>query len=188
MRNVEWKPLEFSFRIPIPHSAIHEGAVTPHSKSNQRQSPMRKYVKYAILIVFVFLIAAQFIRPVLTNPPVNPAMTFESAAHARPETLAVVKRACIDCHSNETVWPWYSHVAPASWLVADDVKEGRSHLNFSEWGFYSPEMSKLRLKEACSEVRKGDMPPLQYKLIHGAARLSPADVEAICNPFPTAAY
>ena len=63
-----------------------------------------------------------------TNPPV-----VQEPSWNRPETRAIVKRACFDCHSNETVWPWYSNVAPVSWLIYRDVAEGRQHLNFSEW-------------------------------------------------------
>ena len=140
----------------------------------------RKWFKYSIAILAV-LLAAQFVQPERTNPPVNPASTFEATARPSPELAAIVKRACSDCHSHETKWPWYSKVAPISWLVADDVKEGREHLNLSEWAFYGPEMSRLKLKQACSEVRRGDMPLFQYRLVHSEARLSAADIDVICG-------
>jgi hypothetical protein len=94
---------------------------------------------------------------------------------------ALVRRACHDCHSNNTVWPWYSRIAPVSWLIADDVKGGRAHLNFSEWSYYGPEMSMLKLKQACTEVKAGDMPLWQYKLLHSQARLSQTDIEKLCS-------
>ncbi len=145
---------------------------------------MRKVLRYGIAVLAVLLVAIQFLQIERSNPPVNPASTFEAVAKPSPELATVVNRACRDCHSNHTTWPWYSKVAPVSWLVADDVKEGRAHLNFSEWGNYSPEVSKLKLKEACSEVRRGDMPLWQYRLVHPQARLTEADVKTICGAAP----
>ncbi len=142
---------------------------------------MRKVIKYGIAVVAVLLVVIQFFQPERTNPPVNPASTFEAVAKPGPGLAGVVNRACRDCHSNETTWPWYSKIAPVSWLVADDVKEARAHLNFSEWGYYSPEMSRLKLKEACTEVKGGDMPLWIYRLVHAQARLTDADVQAICS-------
>jgi hypothetical protein len=142
---------------------------------------MRKLFKYLLIAVVIFLAAAQFLQPDRTNPPINPASTFEVVAHPRPEAASILKRACYDCHSNVTVWPWYSKVAPVSWLVASDVKAGRSHLNFSEWGFLSPEMAQRRLLNACDEVKGGDMPLWQYRLIHSEAKLSEQDIATLCS-------
>jgi hypothetical protein len=140
-----------------------------------------KVVKYSGLVVVLLCIAIQFIQPNRINPPSNPASSFEAVANPGPEVAAIVRRSCYDCHSNNTIWPWYSHIAPVSWLVADDVKEGRTHLNFSEWGFYSPEISKTRLKEMCNEVKSGGMPLRMYTIIHSNASLSPEDVKSICG-------
>jgi hypothetical protein len=142
---------------------------------------LRKLLKYSAAILVLVLIVIQFIQPDRSNPPVNSASTFEAAAKPSPELTSVLRKACYDCHSHETTWPWYSRVAPVSWLVAHDVKEGREHLNFSEWGMYGPDMSQLKLKQACSEVKRGEMPLMQYKLIHAEARLSQADVDTICG-------
>ncbi len=139
----------------------------------------QKLVRYTFYSTIAALLLIQFIQPDRTNPPVNPSATFEVVA--RPEVSAIVKRSCGDCHSNDTVWPWYSRVAPVSWLVADDVKEGRAHLNFSEWSNYGPEMAMAKLKQACTEVREGGMPLWQYRLMHRDAQLTPADVAAICS-------
>jgi hypothetical protein len=142
---------------------------------------MRKPLKYALVAVVVFLAGAQFIQPERPDPPTNPADTFEAVAKPSPEVAAVVRRGCYDCHSNGTVWPWYSRVAPVSWLVADDVKEGRAHLNFSEWNLYSPEMAHRKLQAACRLAKKGDMPLGQYRLRHPQARLSEQDINALCS-------
>ena len=99
-----------------------------------------------------------------SNPPVMEEPTWDS-----PQTRAIVKRACFDCHSNETVWPWYSNIAPASWLVYRDVSEGREHLNFSEWDLHPsvPEgggegEEHQHGPEVIREVLEtGEMPPVQ---------------------------
>jgi hypothetical protein len=142
---------------------------------------LRKMAKYGVAGVVVLLLAVQFVQPDRTNPPANPDASFAAVAKPAPEVAAILQRACANCHSNETTWPWYSRVAPASWLVASDVKEGRAHMNLSEWNFLSPEASRLKLKAACKEVKDGEMPLWQYRLIHSEARLTPADVEQICS-------
>ena len=140
----------------------------------------RKKARYIIVGIVLLLIAIQFVQPDRTNPPANPAGGFQEVAKTVPDAAAILKRACADCHSNETTWPWYSRIAPVSWLVADDVKEGRAHLNFSEWSFLSPEASAIKVREICREVKSGDMPLWQYKIMHPEARLTPAEVERIC--------
>lgn len=140
----------------------------------------RKLIKYAVS-AGVLLAGIQFLQPDRTNPPSDPAAHFEAVAKPSKETSAVVRRACGDCHSNETVWPWYSRIAPVSWMIADDVKEGRAHLNISEWNRLSPEMSQKRMQQMCSEAKEGGMPLFAYKLMHPAAKLDAADVSAICS-------
>lgn len=142
---------------------------------------MRRVFKYLAIAAVVFLIAAQFARPDRTNPPINPALTFETVAHPSPEMASILKRACYDCHSHGTVWPWYSQVAPASWLLADDVKEGREHLNFSEWGLLRPQTVEDKLQDVCKEVKEGEMPLWQYLLIHRESRLTQNDIVVLCT-------
>ncbi len=143
---------------------------------------MRRILRYLLIAVVLFLIAGQLIRPDRTNPQVNPTATFEVVASPAPAMASILKRACYDCHSDNTVWPWYSRIAPVSWLVADDVKEGRSHLNFSEWGLLSAEGSQKKLEAVCREVKNGEMPLWQYRLMHPEARLSQEDIKILCGP------
>lgn len=97
-----------------------------------------------------------------TNPAVISEPQWQDAS-----TKDLVTRACYDCHSNESVWPWYSNVAPVSWLIQHDVDEGRQRLNFSEWG-----TREMEVDEIIKVVREGEMPPLQFTIIHAEARLS----------------
>jgi mono/diheme cytochrome c family protein len=107
-----------------------------------------------------------------TNPPVTQEVQWDSA---RTRELAL--GACYDCHSNLTTWPWYSNVAPVSWLVYADVKGGRDALNFTEWDRPQGEGAG----EAVEAVRSSSMPPFQYKPLHPAGRLSAAEREELAR-------
>jgi hypothetical protein len=129
----------------------------------------RKVLKSAVLIFAAVVILAQFIRIDKSSPPVR------SDVAAGTTVQPVLQRVCYNCHSNVTVWPWYSNVAPASWLVGSDVHEGRQHLNFSEWGTYDIGTRSHKLHSIAEEVQSGDMPPWYYALMHREAHLSPAE-------------
>jgi hypothetical protein len=144
----------------------------------------RKTIGYSAIFLAILLAGIQFIQPDRTNPPINPSATFKAIAGPGSEIGAIVDRACRDCHTNDTQWPLYSRIAPISWLVANDVKQGRAHLNFSEWGYLSPEMANEKLKQACREVTEGDMPLWQYRVMHPEARLSKEDIEGLCKAAP----
>jgi hypothetical protein len=105
----------------------------------------------------------------------NPPVTGEPAWDT-PETRALAVRACYDCHSNETVWPWYSDIAPVSWLTTNHIVEGRGVLNFSTWdqGFGD-------LREVTETIREGEMPPRYYTFLHSAARLSDAEQQQLID-------
>jgi hypothetical protein len=86
--------------------------------------------------------------------------------------MDVFRTACYDCHSNETRWPWYGYVAPVSWLVAHDVRDGREELNFSEWSLLLDEDAEELREEIWEEVEEGEMPLRKYRWMHSDARLS----------------
>src|SRR5512146_457173 len=104
-----------------------------------------------------------------TNPPVRAEPAWDS-----PQTRALAVRACYDCHSNQTTWPWYSNVAPVSWLIQRDVDSGRRHLNYSTWN-----QPQRREGNAARQVQRGEMPPGYYVIIHPTAALSPAEKQAL---------
>jgi hypothetical protein len=93
--------------------------------------------------------------------------------------LAAIKRSCADCHSNTTHYPWYSYVAPVSWLIRNDVKRGRERLNLSEWSDYSDVRRQRYLSEIANQIKNGEMPLRLYTLVHRDARLSKTEVDAI---------
>lgn len=134
---------------------------------------MRPWAKRTLLGVVVVVVAIQLVpyghthavRAVVAEPK------WPSA-----ETRALAKRACFDCHSNETTWPWYARVAPVSWLVQRDVDEGREELNYSEW-----RGATKASKKSGEEMREGEMPPWFYVVLHPEARLTPAEKEALAR-------
>jgi Haem-binding domain len=141
---------------------------------------MRRAAKYIGLLLAIAFIGAQAIRPARTNPSVDGRRTVESFMPIAPAATDVIERACRDCHSNRTEWPWYSNVAPVSWFVINHVDHARSHLNFSEWASYSLDERRKLLDGSCNQARDGSMPLPSYTWIHWTARLSDADVDALC--------
>jgi hypothetical protein len=134
---------------------------------------MRNILKWIFGVLIVGFAALQFTNPARTNPPV---VTDFIVTNAPPPRVAVLLRAaCYDCHSYETKWPWYSRIAPVSWLVADDVNGGRHHLNLSDWPAGRPDWQVRRLENMSDEVGSDDMPPKKYTFIHADARLTDAE-------------
>lgn len=134
---------------------------------------MAKWMKKFAVGLIALLIVVQFVPVVRVNPlergqPPGPA-----------EVEALLERACYDCHSNETRWPWYSQIAPMSFLIARDVTEGRRELNFSTWSQYNERRKTRKLKEIAEQVEKGKMPQWYYVSLHPDAKLSAADRELI---------
>jgi hypothetical protein len=135
--------------------------------------PSRRFWVRVGLVLITAFVATQFVPYGRdhVNPPVGAEPAWDS-----PETRALAKQACFDCHSNETEWPAYSNVAPVSWLIQHDVTEGRAVLNFSEW--HRPQEEA---KEAAEEVLEGEMPLRVYQLMHAHARLGATDRERLAR-------
>lgn len=142
---------------------------------------MKKFLKGVVIVLAVAFLAIQVVRPDRTNPPVDSSRTMHSQLQPPPEVASILERSCADCHSNQTRWPWYSNVAPASWLLVDHVNHARSHMNLSEWTKYERKDADELLEEVCEETTKGAMPLPSYLLIHRSSKLSPQDVRTLCE-------
>jgi hypothetical protein len=134
---------------------------------------MKGWIKKAAGGLIAVFVGAQFVPLARVNPPER------ARPEAPTEVQAVLQRACYDCHSNETQWPWYSYVAPISFLIARDVKEGRKELNFSIWNRYEGRRKARKLREIAEQVEKGKMPQWYYVALHPSATLTAADRELI---------
>jgi hypothetical protein len=123
-------------------------------------------------VVFAVL---QLIGVDRTNPPV---ISEVSAPH---EVQSILRRACYDCHSNETRWPWYSRVAPASWFVAHHVEDARGDLNFSEWPEYDFELQEHAMEDIEEQISERKMPLRSYLILHPDARLTDAERKVLLD-------
>jgi Haem-binding domain len=134
-----------------------------------------KWIVRGVIVLVAALAAIQLVPVERANPPL------ESDVAAPDEVKRILRRACYDCHSNETRWPWYARVAPVSWLISHDVKEGRQELNFSVWNQFTGGRRARKFKEIVDQVEQEKMPQWYYVLLHSDAKLSPADKVTIVN-------
>lgn len=133
---------------------------------------MLKAMKWSAIGLLVLFLGAQFVRPAKTNPVSDETRAIQSHVEMNQEVSAILSRACYDCHSNKTEWPWYSKVAPMSWFVISHVNDGRRHLNFSEWETYDRSEAVKNMQEIDEEVGIKSMPLSSYTLLHPEARLT----------------
>ena len=136
------------------------------------------------ILIATGVVAAAAVGGSLIHPFGTPGIPSGDRAILRearidPETLAIVQRACQNCHSQQTEWPWYSHVAPVSWLLARDVQQARSHMNLSRWQDYPADERRRLLSEIGSAVRNREMPVARYVLLHPEARLTDRERQQI---------
>jgi hypothetical protein len=135
---------------------------------------------HAAAVCLLVALAIQVMRPARTNPVTDPTRTIAAHVGMPAAVQAIVARACIDCHTNDTRWPWYSGVAPVSWFVIGHVNDGRRVLNFSDWNAHPRPRSGPPFDRICSEVQSGGMPLSSYLLMHRDARLTPDDISLLC--------
>ncbi len=132
---------------------------------------MTKHIKSIAGVLLLGVIALQFTNPSHQNPPIVLGHDVLASNSPPAEVAAMLKNACYNCHSFETQWPWYSYVAPFSWLLARDVKAARAALNFSDWPHDDPGRARKRWRHIAEEVQNGEMPLPNYARIHREARL-----------------
>lgn len=142
---------------------------------------MKRIFKIVALILFAGFLAAQFVRPDRTNPPIVEAGTLEYSAQVPDDVKAILTRSCNDCHANTTVYPWYSNVTPFNFFLAHHIEDGRRQLNFSVWNTYETSRKRRKLGEICEQVEERLMPLPSYLWIHRDARLSENDVKILCE-------
>lgn len=141
---------------------------------------MKKIIKIVLIVIVIALVVIQFFRPDRISTQEINDNDITKKMQVPDNVQQIIKRSCYDCHSNHTVWPWYSNVAPMSWLVAKDVRNGRTKMNFSEWGKIPSAKQEARLEKLCDEIKEDEMPLKQYLLLHGDAKLSQQDKDALC--------
>ena len=133
---------------------------------------MKPVLRWTAISLGIIFLTLQFVRPAKTNPAIDESRALQKQTELPADVEAVLKRACYDCHSNETDWPWYSQVAPVSWFVADHVNQGRRHLNFSDWAGYSKQDRITKLYLIGETVGLEMMPLKSYLILHSEARLT----------------
>lgn len=142
---------------------------------------VKKIVKSTFVIGGIIFVLMQFIQPNRTNPEIDQSITLQTELNVSAEIQSLLDRGCKDCHSNQTRWPFYSYVAPASWLVSYDVMEGRKHFNMSEWGKYKLSKKASKLSGIYQEVNDRSMPLPKYIPLHSEAKLSDAERDMLAS-------
>jgi len=138
-------------------------------------------VNRVLLGLALFLVLIQIFQPKRTNPPIVASKTLRAHISIPPAVQTSLTRSCGDCHSNQTVWPWYSRIAPLSWVVIDDVNQGRRKMNFDNWEAQpNAKEANDRLVDICPEIRRNGMPPFSYRLLHRDLRLKSDQISNIC--------
>lgn len=140
------------------------------------------FKKISITVVVIFLLM-QFIRIDTQNPPAPASEDFIQITKAPKPIADLLKRACYDCHSNTTAYPWYSQIAPVSWWLKDHVDEAREELNFSAWNEFSGKEKAKKLKHCAKEVQEGEMPLNSYTWVHTSAKLNDAEKKQLQDFF-----
>jgi len=135
----------------------------------------KKKIFKLILLLFICSVILQFIQPSFENPPVTGDINVPT------EVKAIIKRACYDCHSNETELLWFDRISPISWKVEQDIKDGRNGLNFSEWDKFTTAQQEDKLWEAVNFAMAGVMPLKEYTLMHPSSKVSESDLDILKN-------
>ena len=142
---------------------------------------IKKILKILAAIIIVALVIIQFFRIDKTNPPVVEAETIDAAIAVPPDIKLILGRSCNDCHSNNTIYPWYTNVQPVAWFLKDHIDEARRELNFSVFNTYSAKRKAKKFEEICEQVEAAEMPLQSYLLLHRDAVLSESDAKALCD-------
>jgi hypothetical protein len=154
------------------------------TQEQPRQEKHHWIAKGFVLACPMVLAAIQFLpTPPRTNPHVDKRETIEANLDIPAPVAAMLQRSCMNCHSNETRWPWYTRMAPASWMTTKDVDAARKAMNLSRWSSQSgrrPDLAIGSLTAACADLQTGRMPMRNYVLLHPEARVTKLEVDQFC--------
>jgi hypothetical protein len=142
---------------------------------------MKRKLLAGVLGLFVVI---QLFRPTLNSSVSGPFEGKNDITRLRPPSLEVrriLESSCYDCHSNRTRYPWYAHVQPVAWWLENHIRDGKKHLNFSEFESYSTKRKMKKLEALCDEVRDREMPLKSYTWLHRGAKLNDAEIKALCD-------
>jgi hypothetical protein len=142
---------------------------------------LKTLLKWILGVAALAGLLMQLTNPARTNPPESPGHDLLATNAPPAEIAALLQASCYDCHSVETKWPWYSRVAPMSWLVVGHVNDGRKRLNFSDWPHGDPERAAKKWRRVSEQLRSGEMPLPSYARIHAPARLTPEQREQLAR-------
>jgi len=140
-----------------------------------------KVLKVLLLLILAAFIIIQFWRIDKSNPDFDKNMDLISIENPPTEIAQMLRSTCYDCHSNQTVWPWYSNVAPISWILEQHVEDGRENINFSYWGDFEAEDKIYVLEEMIEEIELAQMPLPGYSITHSDAKLSEAQMQLLID-------
>ncbi len=143
---------------------------------SQRRLRLKRRLKSFVLAGALVAIPSACVHPFGAMKAQRSGRPLLLDASFDPKVVRILERSCQNCHSERTVWPWYSYVAPMSWMIESDVARGRGHMNLSRWNGYPPDVQQEILSEMSSVVRNRVMPLPRYLLLHPEARLSDAEI------------
>ena len=141
---------------------------------------VKRILQIIALVLFLGFVAIQFSRPDFTNPPINQAETLEVSTQVPENVQKILTRSCNDCHTNATIYPWYSNIQPGASFQKSHIDEGRRKLNFSIWNTNEIGRKRKKLGEICEQVQSKEMPLPSYLWIHRDAKLSDEDIKILC--------
>jgi hypothetical protein len=146
-----------------------------------KRALIKRMVLLAVALAVLAFIVIQFFQIDRSAPPVVASETLEAAVTVPPDISMILNRSCSDCHSNQTIYPWYTRIQPVGWFMKDHIDEGRRELNFSVFNTYAPRKKAKKLEEICEQITQSEMPLPSYLWIHGNAILQTTEVKALCD-------
>ena len=136
-------------------------------------------IRKILIAALIALVIIQFISIDKTNPEVIVDQDFINITNPPAKVASMLRNACYDCHSHESVYPWYTNVQPVAWWIKGHIKGGKQHLNYSEWGTYTEDKKSHKIEESIEEIEANHMPLKSYTWTHSDAQLSHRDREEL---------